>query len=199
VHDRERTGRLIIVSGPAAAGKSTLVRSLQARFSREGEHWLILELDSFGRGVPPDWIALGKHTGRSADKGFIYGPVASGGLDFTVGADGRRVLAAFHRAVAAVVASGMDVLCESIVYDDADYRDWLVALGETKATWVRLSASIELLEERERGDRSRVFQGLARGMSARPTIGTYDLEGDSGTQSVDELVERTIESLVRKQ
>ena len=190
---------MIIVTGPAAAGKSSLVRSLQTRFSREDEHWLIFELDSFGRGVPVDWLAFGKHVGRFAARGFVYGPGETGGIKLTLGPDGRRVLAAFHRAVAATVASGMDVLCESIVYDDADHRDWLEALGEIEATWVRLSASIELLEERERGDRSRLFQGLARGMSARPAVGTYDFEGDSGTQSVDELVERTVESLVRKQ
>jgi chloramphenicol 3-O-phosphotransferase len=199
VRANQRTGRLIIITGPAAVGKSTLARGLQTHFGRDGQHWLVFELDSFGRGVPREWIAFEKHVGRSAARGFIYGPVASGGLDLTLGIDGRRVLAAFHRAVAATVSSGMDVICEAIVYDDADHRDWLDALGDIEATWVRLDASIDLLEERERADRTRLFQGLARGMSARPKVGTYDVEGDSGVQTVDELVERTLESVVRKQ
>ena len=180
-------------------GKSTLARGLQAYFGRDGQHWLVFELDSFGRGVPRDWIAVGRHVGHSAARGFTYGPVDSGGLDLILGTDGRRVLAAFHRAVAATVSSGMDVICETIVYDADDHRDWLDALGDIEAIWVRLHASIDLLEERERANRTRLFQGLARGMSARPKVGTYDVEGDSGVQTVDELVERTLESLVRKQ
>ncbi len=191
-------GDVIVISGPAASGKSTLARALQKRFSRDDQLWMLLELDTFGRGVPRDWIALGDRVGRHSARGFTYGSAASGGLDLTLGADGRRVLGAFHRAVAAAAASGVHVICEAIVYDDADWQDWLEALGDLDVIWVRLHASVDVLEQRERADRSRIFQGLARGMSARAAVGAWDVEGDSGIQSVDELVERVAELLVRE-
>ncbi len=158
-----------------------------------------MELDAFGRGVPHAWIAFGDRAGRYADQGFVYGPSPTGGLDLTLGPDGRRVLGAFHRAVAAAAASGMNVICEAIVHDEADRQDWADALGGTAAIWVRLTAALEVLEGREQADRSRIFQGLARGMSARSLMGTWDVEGDSGVESVDELVDRVRELVVREQ
>jgi chloramphenicol 3-O-phosphotransferase len=183
-------GRLIVISGPAASGKSTLARALQKRFGRRGELWMLFELDSFGRGLSPDWIAMGDHVGREAARGFTYGPSATGGIGLTIGADARRVLNAFHRAVAGAVVSGLDVICETIVYDEEDRADWSDAIAGIDVIWVRVSAPVDVLDERERADRTRLLKGLGRGMSARPRVGDVDVEGDSGTESVEQLVER---------
>src|SRR5262245_10686656 len=50
---------LIAITGPAAAGKSTVARAVQAELARSGELWLVLELDLFGRGLARDWVAMG--------------------------------------------------------------------------------------------------------------------------------------------
>ncbi len=180
-------GKLIAITGPAASGKSTLTRAVQAEFTRRGELCLILELDVFGRGVPRDWVAFSERRGAQAGRGFSYDRGADGSVALTLGPDGRRVLAAFHRAVAASVRSGMTVVCETIVYDEDDWRDWCEALGGIDACWVRLSAPVAALEAREQADRSRVFQGLARGMSARPSVGRYMIEADTSVEGAEAI------------
>jgi len=97
--------------------------------------------------------------------------------------------------VAAVVRSGVSVVCETIVYDDADWNDWAEALAGTSACWVRLGAPLPLLEAREKADRSRLFQGLAHGMSARDPVGNYAVEADTSSETVDEIVERVLRAL----
>src|SRR5262249_4187051 len=123
---------------------------------------------------------------------YARGP--DGGVDLTLGTDGRRVLTAFHRSVAAVVESGVNVICETIVHDKEDWRDWSDALANISVRWVRVNAPVDVLESRE-GDRPRPAQGLARGMSARKVVGHYDIEVDTGTETTAAIVDRIIEML----
>jgi chloramphenicol 3-O-phosphotransferase len=104
------------------------------------------------------------------------------------------VLTAFHRSVAEVVKSGINVICETIVYDDADWRDWPDALTDIPARWVKLNASIQVLEGRE-VERARPAQGPARGMAARKPVGEYDIEGDTGVEAVGAIVARIVDLL----
>jgi chloramphenicol 3-O-phosphotransferase len=188
-------GRLIVITGPAAAGKSTLARALQSHFARHDELWLVFELDAFGRGMPRDWIALGKHRGEHAAQGFDYVRSDDRSLELILGSDGRRVLASFHRAVAAAVRSGVNVVCETIVYDDDDWNDWADALRDIRTCWVRLSASLAVIDAREKAERAPLFHGLGRGMSARLANGTFSVEADTGTESTNTVVERVVASL----
>ena len=185
-------GGLIAITGPAAAGKSTVARTVQAELARRGELWIVHELDLFGRGLSREWVALGAHRGAHAHRGFVYARAVDGSIALELGADGRRVLAAFHRSVAAVARSGVGVVCETIVYDDEDWRDWCEALEGVSSCWVRLGAPLATLEERERADRTRVFQGLARGMSARTPVGTFDVEADTGSEEVAAIAGRIL-------
>jgi chloramphenicol 3-O phosphotransferase len=181
--------RLIAITGPAAAGKSTVARAVQAALARRGELWLVLELDLFGRGLSRDWVAMGPHRGAHAERGFVYARAADGSIALELGPDGRRVLAAFHRSVAAAARSGIGVVCETIVYDAEDWRDWCDALEGVASCWVRLGAPLATLEDRERADRTRVFQGLARGMSARPQVGRFDVEADTASERPEAIAE----------
>jgi chloramphenicol 3-O-phosphotransferase len=187
-------GRLILLTGPAAVGKSTVARALQKQLSRGGDLWLVLELDTFARGLSRNWIAVGERRGRFAERGFVYAETANG-IQLTLGEDGRRVLAAFHRSVAAVVRSGASVIAETIVYDDADWRDWTSALADIRSCWVGLAAPVAVLEERERAEPTRAMKGLARGMSARAAVGTYDVEADTSLETVDAIVGRVVDLL----
>jgi len=183
-------GKLIVVTGPAAVGKSTVAKGLQAEFANKGQLWLVMELDHFGRGLPRDWVSLGTHQGLYGVSGFTYRRADDNSIELVLGSDGRHVLKAFHRSIAAVARAGLNVICEAIVYDDDDWNDWLEAVADVSTTWVRLSASLAVLEDRERADRSRVFQGLARGMSARKTVGTFDIEVDTSIEEASAIVRR---------
>ena len=187
------TGNLIVITGPAAVGKSTVTKALQKEFSRSGELWLVLELDMFARGLPRSWIAWGEQQGRNAERGFVYARRDDGSLGLELGSDGRKVLAAFHRSIAAVVSSGVNVVCEAIVYDDADWADWLRAVHEVPACWVKLTAPLAILEEREK-ERAEPARGLARGMLGRPLVGRYDVEADTAAEAATAIVARIIES-----
>ncbi len=191
------TGKLIAITGPAAAGKSTTARGLQAHFAADGELWLVSELDTFARGLSRDWIALGSRAGPHAGRGFVYARAEDGSIGLSLGTDGRRVLAAFHRSVAAVVRSGVSVICETVVYDDSDWNDWSEALDGISTCWVKLAAPLAALEGREQADRTRVFQGLARGMSARKPVGHYAVEADTAAESTAGIVARIVAALDR--
>jgi chloramphenicol 3-O phosphotransferase len=184
--------KLIAITGPAAVGKSTVARDLQSELIRSGELWLVIELDTFARGLSRDWISFGRHQGRYAERGFVYARGQDGSIELRVGPDGRSVLAAFHRSVAAIARSGVGVICETIVYDDDDWRDWSESLCDISVCWVKLSAPLPTLEAREDADRTRVFQGLARGMSARQSVGKYDLEADTGAEAASAIAHRII-------
>jgi chloramphenicol 3-O-phosphotransferase len=189
------TGRLIGITGPAAAGKSTLLRALQAALSKDGELWFAVQLDDFARGIPPRWVTMAGRSGRYGNLGFTYTAGDDGAIALTLGADGRRVLAAFHRAVAAIAASGVDVIFEAIVHDDADWADWQAALGDRQVLWVRLAAPVAILEYRERFDPTRQLQGLARGMSARPPVGRADIAADTSAESTEAIMARVMAAL----
>jgi chloramphenicol 3-O phosphotransferase len=188
-------GRLIAITGPAAVGKSTVARALQAELSRGGELWLVVELDVFARSLSRNWIAVGERAGRYADRGFTYATAADSSVGLTLGPDARRVLAAFHRSTAAIARSGVPVICETIVYDPADWDDWSEALEAIPATWVKLAAPVAVLDAREQADPTRAFQGLARGMSARPPVGRFDIEADTSAEDTATIVRRVIEGL----
>ena len=187
-------GNLRLVTGPAAVGKSTIARGLQSEFARGGNLWLLIQLDTFARALPRDWISWSRRQGIYADRGFAYAPAADGSVQLTLGADARSVLAAFHRSVAAVVKSGVNALCETIVYDDDDWSDWADALSGISAHWVRLSAPLAILEARESSDDSRIFRGLARGMIAREQVRSFDVEFDTSIEDADAIVRRIAES-----
>jgi chloramphenicol 3-O phosphotransferase len=191
------SGMVIVLTGPAAAGKSTIARTLQSALARDGTLWLVLELDMFGRGVPRNWVAIPERTGRYAERGFAYVRDDDGSVGLRLGHDGRRVLGAFHRSVAAVARSGVNVVCEGVLYDDADWTDWTEALEGLAVCWVKLAAPLEVLEARERADQTRALRGLARGMSARDPVGRSDVEADTALETADAIVQRIIASLPR--
>jgi len=190
---------LIVVTGAAATGKSTLARALQIELVRKGDFWHVLPVDLFARGLSLAWFSFRSHQGRFADRGFVYGRGEGDGVDLRLGPDARRLLAAFHRSVAAVVQSGLQVICEGIVYDEEDWLDWCQAVAGIPTFWIRLSAPLAVLEAREQGDRTRIFRGLARGMNSRAVSGKYDLEADTSVEAAQAIVYRILRALRSEQ
>ena len=191
-------GKLVLVTGPATVGKSTVAKALQSELARSGELCLAVDLTAFTRAVPLEWFSLGTpgtRQGQYAGLGFTYEPAKDGSIELTLGSDGRRVFSAFQRSTAAIVKSGVNTVCETIVYDDDDWRNWSEALSGIPACWVKLTAPLATLEDREMADRTRVLRGLAKGMSAKPPVGIYDIEADTSSESSREIVQRVIKLL----
>ncbi len=185
------SGRVVAVTGPAAAGKSTIATALQAELTREGSLWLFSGLDAFADSLRRDWASFEGNGGPFAERGFVYERDADDGLTLKLGIDGRRVFRAFHRSVASIAESGVNVVCETVVYDKTDWDDWVETLKPITNYWVRLSAPLAVLESREM-NRPQAVRGLARGMMAKQPVGDYDLEVDTSIEDVDEIVERVV-------
>ena len=192
------SGSLILITGPAAVGKSTVARSLQSLLSETGHFWLVVELDTFARGLSRKWISWGGHRGEFADRGFTYARGDDGSIDLHLGSDGRRLLAAFHRSVAAIVRTGVDVICEAIVHDEEDWRDWLEALDRVPTQWIALTAPRDVLADRERTERRAESQGLARGMLARDPAGHFDLLLDTHRGNARSVAQRIVDWLPKE-
>jgi chloramphenicol 3-O-phosphotransferase len=186
--------KLILVTGPAAVGKSTITKALQSTLTRDGELWLAIEIDTFAQALPRRRISWGEHHGRYAERGFVYQRTPSDTIELGLGTDGRRVLEAFHQSVTAVVRSGVSVMCETIVYDDEDWVHWSNSIGDIDARWVKLTAPIAVLEARET-EWPPSSRGLARGMVEKRSIGSYDVEVDTSAESTAAIVCRVIASL----
>ena len=90
-------GKLVLVTGPAAVGKSTVAKALQSELVRSGELWLTVELDTFARALPREWVSLGTHQGQYAGLGFTYARSKDDRMRLRPGSDGRRLFSAFHR------------------------------------------------------------------------------------------------------
>ena len=79
--------KLIAITGPAAVGKSTVARALQLEFVRSGDLWLVIDLDSFARGLPQG-VGLGTIDGADIGGGgdgvrpMLIGDAAKGGGSF---------------------------------------------------------------------------------------------------------------------
>ncbi len=188
-------GNLVIITGPAAAGKSTIAKALQSELSSSGSLWLLVQMDTFADSLYRDWFTFDTHHAPYAKRGIEYRRDNDGGLQLIIGVDGRRALSAFHRSVAAIVKSGVSVVCETVVCDEEDWHDWSEVLEGIQTNWVQLSAPLAILEAREKADRPQVIQGLARGNLARKPVGQYDLELDTSTETIAVIVERIIDTL----
>jgi chloramphenicol 3-O phosphotransferase len=181
---------VVIFGGPPASGKSTISRRLQTELSRAGELWVVLNFDLFALSMPRAWFSAGKHQGQFAEKGYSFRQTDNG-TTRSSGVDARRLHAAFHRSVAAVAHSGLNVICETTVLDEADHADWVAALSGLSVFWIGLHAPLAVLEARERADATRAVQGLARGMAREDVWAPeYDVEIDTSLEELEAVVRR---------
>lgn len=171
------TTRMIILNGGSSAGKSGIVRCLQAVLP---DPWLAFGCDSFVDALPARM--------RSSDGGITIG--ADGGV--SVGADFLALEAAWREGVATMVRAGARVIIDDVFLGGADSQQrWRKALGGLPALWVgvRCDAAVAAGRELARGDRAR---GMAAAQATAVHEGvTYDLEVDT-THTESLVCARTI-------
>ena len=158
--DQRTTGRAIVVVGVSSVGKTSVSEQLQLQLR---EPYLHVGLDHFFSMFPYEWRDHPRGPGpgfwveRSVD--------ADGGPRARVryGDAGARLMAGMRAAVNALLATGNDVILDEMPVDDSIVPAWRRDLRASSVFWVRLTASLPVLEERERG-RTRGQQiGNARG------------------------------------
>ena len=185
-------GRLIILNGASSSGKTTLASAFRDERAAAGEFWLLVGIDDFLSKVPAPWLDLGLATGPGAhaQDGLRF-VTSSLGRELEIGASCRRLLHAYHHAVAAAARSGLNVIVDDVVIDDGVLRDWLDVLDELEPTWVAVRCAPEITAAREvrRGDRPVGMTGTQTDSVHRSL--RYAFEIDTGEltpgEALDEL------------
>jgi chloramphenicol 3-O phosphotransferase len=155
-------GRVVLLIGPSCAGKSTLAKALQ---DASPTPFLSLSLDGLFASVPDRWGGQG----ALASEGFRYEwlsdvegqPGASRRIGY--GDIGWRMLFGMHRAAAAQAGSGIDVVVDDMLLDQACLADWCEALADLPTLLVRLTAPLAELRRREAARAIHPTPGLAAG------------------------------------
>ncbi len=144
----EKPGTIIILNGPSAVGKSSLVKAFLAR---QRDLWLHAGIDQLYVGViPPVWLDdAPEHASVMTIKSSVDD------LGFPVvkavfGPKGFQVVQGMHRAIAAYAAMGNSVIVDYIAYESSWVEDFLRVTEGIPLVWVRVSAPLETIEARER-------------------------------------------------
>ncbi|MFB7235832.1 chloramphenicol phosphotransferase CPT [Streptomyces sp. NPDC056534] len=159
------TPQIIILNGGSSAGKSGIVRCLQAVLP---DPWLAFGVDSLIDAMP---LRM-----QSSDDGIEFD--ADGGV--SVGADFRALEGAWAQGVAAMARAGARVIVDDVFLSGAAAQDrWRTFVGDLDVLWVGVRCDSAVAEGREvaRGDR---IAGMAAKQADTVHRGvTYDVEVDT--------------------
>ncbi|MFJ7149497.1 chloramphenicol phosphotransferase CPT [Streptomyces sp. NPDC100445] len=166
------TTQVIVLNGGSSAGKSAIVRCLQAVLP---DPWLALGTDTLVDVMPASML--------TSDGGIGFAPDG----EVSVGPQFRALEAAWIEGVAAMARAGARIIVDEVFLGGADsQRRWRDALGDLPVLWVgvRCDAVVAAAREIARGDRT---VGMAASQADLVHRGvTYDLEVDTAkTESLD--------------
>jgi chloramphenicol 3-O phosphotransferase len=105
------------------------------------------------------------------------------------------MLQGYHRAVAALARSGVNVIVEEVMISEWEWEDWADSLEGVDVRWVAVRCDVDVVERREveRGDR---YRGLARGTAiVTHRYPGYDIEVDTTSRAVEELAAEIVAQL----
>lgn len=163
--------RIIILNGVGSVGKTSIAKALQEITATPFLH---VSMDVFCDMLPPAYFdhpdGMRFVTGESDGKPSVVihsGPVMD------------RLMDGMRRSVAALAASGNDLIVDDVMLSNEpdEYRR---VMAPYSVHWVGVKASLEVLEAREKARGDRLI-GLARWQFDRVHAGRqYDLEIDTG-------------------
>lgn len=184
-------GTVIILNGPSAVGKSSIMRAFQAK---RVEPWLGIGIDNFFVGVLPSKFYMEDKPEHHAVMRGIASEDEQGKL-FTlhIGTAGQKVIKGMHSAIAAYAKAGNNVIVDYIMYDPVWHTDLMNALSGITVIQVGVTAGLPVIEERERV-RATSPQGHARSVYATVHQGwDYDLMIDSDEMTPEQIADQIIQ------
>jgi chloramphenicol 3-O phosphotransferase len=165
-----KQGQVVLLNGTSSSGKTTTARALQqimeTPYVHTGtEHFLPRESERFfavweGIDPPPVDYFLLVYKGAAPrmvaelDGGqTVFGRGEFAGL--RIGPAGIKLLAGMYRGIAALAASGVDVIVDDVLHDERLLRSAVDALCDLPVLFVGLHLPRGVAErrEQERGDR----------------------------------------------
>lgn len=187
-------GELIALAGTSSVGRTSAAEQLQLLSS---EPHLVVGIDLFLNMFPHHWA------------GHPRGPGPGMWYTDTIDADGRprsrirydsagaRLLAGMRAAVRAMLDRGNHIILDEMPIDESILPAWRRELAGDQVTWVRLSAPLEVIEEREAGRTRGQHLGNARGHFHIGAEDRYDLHLDVADRSPHEVAEEIVTSRAR--
>lgn len=188
------TGHAIILVGVSSVGKTSVSEQLQLDLR---EPYLHVGVDHFFSMFPYEW----RDHPRQPGPGFwVEQSVDADGSPrarIRYGEAGFQLLAGMRAAVNALLATGNNVILDEMPIDGSIVPAWRRELKTCSSLWVRLTASLPVLEQRER-DRTRGQQlGNARGHLDVPVGDRWDLVLDTDHLSPAQSAHRIRKALRR--
>ena len=171
-------GRVIVLNGTSSAGKSTLMRALQARLDGP---WLGVGIDTVVFALPKRYLdppAWGEV--------FRYVPAEDGAaapFRIETGEFGLRLVDGLHRMVASLADAGLSVIVDHVLLEPAWRPDLEARLAGHDVLFVGVRCPLEVVVERERARRDRTLGQAAAQWDVVHRAGGYDLEVDTSELS----------------
>ena len=159
------TTQVIVVNGGSSAGKSEIVRHLQAVLPRP---WLAFGVDSLIEAMPRSM--------QASDAGIEFAP--DGGVN--VGPEFMALQSAWMEGIAAMARAGAPVIIDDVFLGGAaSQQRWRRVLGGLDVLWVGVTCDSAIAAERERARGDRI-PGMAEAQAKVVHEGVvYDLEVDT--------------------
>lgn len=184
------SGTVIILNGPSSVGKSSIIKAFQ---TKQSTPWLSIGIDNFFVGVlPPKFYLESKPEHYTVMRGIASEDKDGKLFTLEVGPEGQKVIKGMHRAIAAYAQAGNNVIVDYIKYEQPWIADLKNSLQGINVIWVGVTASLESVEQREKG-RGTSPEGHAR--SHYSTVHqemSYDLMLDTDSlmpeQSADQII-----------
>jgi chloramphenicol 3-O phosphotransferase len=182
----------IVLVGASSVGKTSASEYLQLAMR---DPYLHVGIDHFFSMFPYEW----RDHPRQPGPGFWvdYGSDVDGSprAQIKYGEAGERLLRGMRAAVNALLQAGNNVILDEMPIDDSIVPGWRRDLRADSILWVRLTASLSVLEERERGRVKGRVPGNARGHFDVDTGGEWDLVVDTDHLAPQEVAARIASAL----
>ncbi|XGX80918.1 hypothetical protein LQK93_03764 [Terrabacter sp. BE26] len=159
------------------------------------EPYLRVGLDHFFSMFPYEWRDHPRGPGPGFWVDETLDPDGSPRARIHYGEAGARMLTGMRAAVNALLASGNNVIIDEMPVDDSIIPAWRQDLRAASTLWVRLTASLPVLEEREHARTKGRQLGNSRGHFNVGSEGKWDLVIDTDNLAPSETAAKIVRAL----
>jgi chloramphenicol 3-O phosphotransferase len=184
-------GRVIVLNGTSSAGKSTLIRALQARLDGA---WLGVGIDTVVFALPKAYLDL--PLWGEVFRYVAAEPGSDAPFRIVTGELGHRLVEGMHRMVASLADAGLSVIVDHVILEPGWLPDLAERLTGHEVLFVGVRCPLEVVVRREAERKDRTIGQAAAQFDVVHRAGGYDLEVDTSLESPDEAAATIVEALI---
>lgn len=187
--ENRQIGKVIILNGPSASGKSSIQREFQKCMMPD--LWIKLGIDNLFDYPLPDITLENMSVWQSKNKMRWVEKSVDGSqnpvITLFIGDEGEKVLYGMNSAIQAYAMNGCNIIVDYIGYNEKFLKDLREKLRDVKTYYVAVDISLDALESREEA-RGTSPRGHARSHYATVYSDIeYDLRVNSEEASAQEI------------